>query len=73
MRNWVKQRTGMECNFSVRFYPGRYATEKCSILPVGDPTAYIADEEVSHQDVIRASCSERVASLSCAPPSVSYV
>ena len=46
VRNWVKQRTGMDCNFNVRFYPGRYATEKYSILPVGDPTAYIDDAEV---------------------------
>ena len=46
VRNWVKQRTGMDCNFTVRFYPGRYATEKYSILPVGDPTAYIDDAEV---------------------------
>ena len=48
VRNWVKQRTGMDCKFDVRFYPGRYATEKYSILPVGDPTAYINDAEVGH-------------------------
>ena len=31
----------------VTFYPGRYAIEKGSILPVGDPTQYISNEEVS--------------------------
>lgn len=46
VRSWVKHRTGNDCNFSIRFYPGRYAAEKCSILPVGDPTTYITDEEV---------------------------
>lgn len=46
VRNWVRQRTGFDCDFAVKFYPGRYATEKCSILPVGDPTAYIPDDEV---------------------------
>jgi hypothetical protein len=47
VREWVKQRTGMECNFGITFYPSRYATEKCSILPVGDPTNYISDADVS--------------------------
>ncbi len=30
----------------VTFYPGRYAIEKGSILPVGDPTQYISSAEV---------------------------
>lgn len=45
VRDWVKQRTGFESDFQVTFYPGRYAPEKCSILPVGDPTQYIPDSE----------------------------
>ena len=43
VRDWVKQRTGFASDFQVTFYPGRYAPEKCSILPVGDPTAYVPD------------------------------
>lgn len=34
------------CTMQVTFYPGRYATEKGSILPVGDPTQYIPAAEV---------------------------
>lgn len=47
VRKWAEKRTGFESNFKVTFYPGRYAPEKGSILPVGDPTAYISDSEVS--------------------------
>ncbi len=47
VRSWAEKRTGFESNFKVTFYPGRYAAEKGSILPVGDPTAYISDAEVS--------------------------
>lgn len=43
VRDWVKKRTGFPAQFKVTFYPGRYAPEKCSILPVGDPTAYVSD------------------------------
>lgn len=46
MRDWVQKRTGFESEFKVTFYPGRYAPEKCSILPVGDPTQYIPEHEV---------------------------
>ena len=43
VRDWLKQRTGFSPNVKFTFYPGRYAPEKCSILPVGDPTAYVPD------------------------------
>eukprot|EP00891_Asterochloris_glomerata_P002161 jgi/Astpho2/2161/e_gw1.00040.194.1_t len=45
VREWAQKRTGFKSNFRVTFYPGRYAAEKGSILPVGDPTKYIADHE----------------------------
>ena len=45
VRAWVTKRTGFDCNFKVTFYPGRYANEMGSILPVGDPTTYIPDKE----------------------------
>ena len=48
VREWARKRTGLPCNFQIKFYPGRYAVEKCSILPVGDPTSYISDQEVRH-------------------------
>lgn len=45
VREWAKMRTGLDCDFKVTFYPGRYAPEKGSILPVGDITEYIPDHE----------------------------
>ncbi|EFJ50110.1 hypothetical protein VOLCADRAFT_116955 [Volvox carteri f. nagariensis] len=45
VRQWARNRTGLECNFKVAFYPGRYAAEKGSILPVGDITMVIPDHE----------------------------
>lgn len=39
VRDWVSQRTGEDTkHFSISWYPGRYAPEKGSILPVGDIT-----------------------------------
>ncbi len=46
VRDWVHRRTGFESSFRIKFYPARYAAEKCSILPVGDPTQYVSDDEV---------------------------
>ncbi|KAG2452291.1 hypothetical protein HYH02_003315 [Chlamydomonas schloesseri] len=45
VRQWARNRTGLPCNFKVAFYPGRYAAEKGSILPVGDITTVIPDHE----------------------------
>jgi digalactosyldiacylglycerol synthase len=39
VRTWARERTGLPCGFRLEFYPGRYAPEKGSILPVGDLTA----------------------------------
>lgn len=39
VRDWVEKRTGQSSDrFNISFYPGRYAPEKGSILPVGDIT-----------------------------------
>ncbi|GAB4844441.1 Digalactosyldiacylglycerol synthase 2, chloroplastic [Ancistrocladus abbreviatus] len=43
--NWVEERTGFKCGFDIRFYPGRFSVDKRSILPVGDITEVIPDEE----------------------------
>ena len=45
VRGWVDKRTDFPCDFQIAFYPARYAKEKFSILPVGDPTQYIPDSE----------------------------
>lgn len=45
VRNWVQKRTGRPSNFKVTFYPGRYAADMGSILPVGDLTQCIPDNE----------------------------
>lgn len=45
VREWAQKRTGLACNFKITFYPGRYAPEKGSILPVGDITQYIPEHE----------------------------
>ena len=44
VRRWVKDRCGFEPKMRLDFYPGRYATDKYSIIPVGDVSEYITDE-----------------------------
>lgn len=43
VRDWARKRTGFDSDYSITFYPGRYAPEKCSVLPVGDPTQYVPE------------------------------
>jgi len=45
MREWLRDRVGFEPDMKIKFYPGRYASEKCSILPVGDISSVISDKE----------------------------
>lgn len=49
--NWLVPLSRFDCmgavGMQVTFYPGRYAIEKGSILPVGDPTQYISNAEVA--------------------------
>ena len=42
VRQWVRDRCGFDpANMKLDFYPGRYATDKYSIIPVGDVSSYI--------------------------------
>jgi len=43
VREWLRNRVGFEPDLQISFYPGRYATDKMSILPVGDVTDCIPD------------------------------
>ncbi|XP_042506002.1 digalactosyldiacylglycerol synthase 2, chloroplastic-like isoform X2 [Macadamia integrifolia] len=45
VRQWVEQRTGFISGFNINFYPGKFSTDKRSILAVGDITEIIPDEE----------------------------
>ncbi|KAL8254057.1 hypothetical protein R6Q59_032278 [Mikania micrantha] len=45
VREWIEQRTGFLCCFSICFYPGKFSRSKRSILALGDITESISDEE----------------------------
>lgn len=46
VRRWLEERTGFPSTpFNIRFYPGKFSTDKRSILAVGDITEIIPDEE----------------------------
>ncbi|KAL8172483.1 hypothetical protein V2J09_024287 [Rumex salicifolius] len=45
VRHWVEERTGFESEFDIKFYPAGFALDKRSILPVGDITDIIPDED----------------------------
>ena len=45
VRQWVANRVGFEPSFRLRFYAGRYAPDKGSILPVGDIASIIPRHE----------------------------
>ena len=47
VKKWVKERCGFEPDLNLSFYPGRYATDKYSIIPVGDLTSYIPGDRES--------------------------
>ncbi|XP_038878183.1 digalactosyldiacylglycerol synthase 2, chloroplastic [Benincasa hispida] len=45
IRQWLEERTGSKFNFTLQFYPGKFAVDKRSILPVGDISEIIPDDE----------------------------
>lgn len=45
VRKWLEDRTRFISRFDIKFYPGRFSVDKRSILPVGDITEIIPDEE----------------------------
>lgn len=45
VHQWLEERAGFRSCFSIRFYPGRFSRDKRSILPVGDISETIPDEE----------------------------
>lgn len=45
IRGWLAGRVDFEVKFDIIFYPGRYAIDKGSIVPVGDITECVAKDE----------------------------
>ncbi|EEF50483.1 UDP-galactose:MGDG galactosyltransferase, putative [Ricinus communis] len=45
VRRWLEDRIAFLCDFKLCFYPGKFAKDKGSILPVGDISDFISDEE----------------------------
>ncbi|KDP28670.1 hypothetical protein JCGZ_14441 [Jatropha curcas] len=45
VRQWLEERTAFFSGFNICFYPAKFAVDKRSILPVGDISEVIPDEE----------------------------
>ncbi|KAK8565839.1 hypothetical protein V6N12_059388 [Hibiscus sabdariffa] len=45
IRQWLEERIAFIAGFTIRFYPAKFAVDKRSILPVGDISEIILDEE----------------------------
>ncbi|KAG6547818.1 hypothetical protein Mapa_010635 [Marchantia paleacea] len=45
VRNWLEARVGFRPDFKIAFYPGKFSTEKRSILAAGDISQFIPDRE----------------------------
>ncbi|OMP00505.1 putative UDP-galactose:MGDG galactosyltransferase [Corchorus olitorius] len=45
IRQWLEERIAFVSDFHIRFYPGKFAVDKRSILPVGDISEIIPDDE----------------------------
>ncbi|KAJ4744492.1 hypothetical protein LUZ62_012190 [Rhynchospora pubera] len=46
VRRWIEERVDFKPEFEIKFYPAKFSTELRSIIPVGDITDCIPDEEV---------------------------
>ncbi|ONK61489.1 uncharacterized protein A4U43_C08F30440 [Asparagus officinalis] len=47
VRRWLEERIDFASKFSISFYPGKFSEDKRSILPIGDITECIPDEEAN--------------------------
>ena len=45
MTEWLEERGGIRADFRIVFYPGRYDSERGSILPLGDIMRFFAEDE----------------------------
>ncbi|EAZ26389.1 hypothetical protein OsJ_10273 [Oryza sativa Japonica Group] len=45
VRRWLEERIGLLPKFEIKFYPGKFSTEKRSILPAGDITQTVSDDK----------------------------
>ncbi|KAJ7533131.1 hypothetical protein O6H91_13G034600 [Diphasiastrum complanatum] len=45
VRSWLEERVGFKPEFTIAFYPGRFSTEKRSILASGDISQFVPDKE----------------------------
>lgn len=45
IRNWLQERLGFEADFKISFYPGKFSTERRSIIPAGDTSQFISSKE----------------------------
>lgn len=45
VRHWLEERIDFASRFNISFYPGKFSEDKRSILPIGDITECIPDEE----------------------------
>ncbi|XP_009376906.2 digalactosyldiacylglycerol synthase 2, chloroplastic [Pyrus x bretschneideri] len=44
VRHWLDERIGFKSDFSILFYPGKFSLDKRSILPAGDISEVVPDE-----------------------------
>jgi digalactosyldiacylglycerol synthase len=68
VRDWVTQRTGQDTkHFNISWYPGRYAPEKGSILPVGDITrgCFLISLRPDHVHTLSRCCQCTIVSVKC--------